>query len=124
MAPRNPAHIGPGGRGFFGTVTVGTRGQISIPAQARKSLGLEPGDQLVVLTDPAQGLALIPLSLLLAQHADPNPIAGRPRGARRNTRYPRGGRGGSNTNKGRRRHPRGAHSGSGHRSRGGHRIRR
>lgn len=75
MTPRNPAHIGPGGRGFFGTVTVGTRGQISIPAQARKSLGLEPGDQLVVLTDPAQGLALIPLSLLLAQHADTNPIA-------------------------------------------------
>ena len=61
MAPRNPAQFGPGGRGFFGTVTVGTRGQISIPAQARKSLGLEPGDQLVVLTDPAQGLALVPL---------------------------------------------------------------
>lgn len=75
MTPRNPAHLGPGGRGFFGTVTVGTRGQISIPAQARKSLGLEPGDQLVVLTDPAQGLALVPLSLLLAQHADTNPLA-------------------------------------------------
>ena len=72
MTPRNPAHFGPGGRGFFGTVTVGTRGQISIPAQARKSLGLEPGDQLVVLTDPAQGLALVPLSLL---HADTNPLA-------------------------------------------------
>ena len=75
MTPRNPAHFGPGGRGFFGTVTVGTRGQISIPAQARKSLGLEPGDQLVVLTDPAQGLALVPLSLLLAQHAGTNPLA-------------------------------------------------
>ena len=75
MTPRNPAHLGPGGRGFFGTVTVGTRGQISIPAQARKSLGLEPGDQLVVLTDPAQGLALVPLSLLLAQHAGTNPLA-------------------------------------------------
>ena len=75
MAPRNPAQFGPGGRGFFGTVTVGTRGQISIPAQARKSLGLEPGDQLVVLTDPAQGLALVPLSLLLAQHAGTNPLA-------------------------------------------------
>ena len=32
MTPRNPAHYGPGGRGFFGTVTVGTRGQVSIPA--------------------------------------------------------------------------------------------
>ena len=68
MTPRNPAQYGPGGRGFFGTVTVGTRGQVSIPAQARKSLGLEPGDQLVVL-------ALVPLSLLLAQHADTNPLA-------------------------------------------------
>lgn len=75
MTPRNPSLSGPGGRGFFGTVTVGTRGQVSIPAQARKALGLEPGDQLVVLTDPAQGLALIPLSFLLAQHADTNPIA-------------------------------------------------
>ena len=70
MTPRNPAQYGPGGRGFFGTVTVGTRGQVSIPAQARKSLGLEPGDQLVGLTDPAPGLALGPLS-----HADTNPLA-------------------------------------------------
>ena len=75
MTPRNPAQYGSGGRGFFGTVTVGTRGQVSIPAQARKSLGLEPGDQLVVLTDPSQGLALIPLSVLVSQHADTNPIA-------------------------------------------------
>ena len=59
MTPRNPAHIGPNGKGFFGTVTVGRRGQVALPAQARKQLGLEPGDQLVVLTDPAQELALI-----------------------------------------------------------------
>ncbi len=58
MTPRNPAHIGPDGKGFFGTVTVGRRGQVALPAQARRQLGLEPGDQLVVLTDPAQGLAL------------------------------------------------------------------
>ena len=48
MVPRNPVHIGPDGRGFFGTVTVGQRGQVAIPAQARKNLGLESGDQLVV----------------------------------------------------------------------------
>ena len=53
MVPRNPVHIGPDGRGFFGTVTVGQRGQVAIPAQARKNLGLESGDQLVVLTDLA-----------------------------------------------------------------------
>ena len=70
MTPRNPAHIGPDGRGFFGTVTVGQRGQVALPAQARKQLGLEPGDQLVVLTDPAQGLALIVLRLLLERASD------------------------------------------------------
>ena len=74
MTPRNPAHIGPDGRGFFGTVTVGQRGQVALPAQARKQLGLEPGDQLVVLTDPAQGLALIPLRLLL-ERAPNDPLA-------------------------------------------------
>ena len=74
MTPRNPAHIGPDGKGFFGTVTVGQRGQVALPAQARKQLGLEPGDQLVVLTDPAQGLALIPLRLLL-ERAPNDPLA-------------------------------------------------
>ena len=74
MTPRNPAHIGPDGRGFFGTVTVGRRGQVALPAQARRQLGLEPGDQLVVLTDPAQGLALIPLRLLL-ERAPNDPLA-------------------------------------------------
>jgi hypothetical protein len=74
MVPRNPVHIGPDGRGFFGTVTVGQRGQVAIPAQARKNLGLESGDQLVVLTDPAQGLALIPLRLLLERAPD-DPLA-------------------------------------------------
>ena len=70
MAPRNPAHIGPDGRGFFGTVTVGQRGQVAVPAQARKHLGLEPGDQLVVLTDPAQGIALIPRRFVLDRAPD------------------------------------------------------
>ena len=74
MTPRNPAHIGPDGRVFFGTVTVGWRGRVALPAQARRQLGLEPGDQLVVLTDPAQGLALIPLRLLL-ERAPNDPLA-------------------------------------------------
>ena len=38
MTPRNPAHYGPGGRGFFGTVTVGTRGQVSIAALVRNTM--------------------------------------------------------------------------------------
>ena len=75
MVPRNPSHIGPDGRGFFGTVTVGQRGQVALPTQARKHVGLEPGDQLIVLTDPAQGLALIPLASLLERAPKDDPLA-------------------------------------------------
>jgi AbrB family looped-hinge helix DNA binding protein len=35
---------------FYGTTTIGARGQVVIPAQARKDLNLKPGDQLVVMT--------------------------------------------------------------------------
>ncbi len=36
-------HRGPGGRAFYGAVTVGERGQVVIPAQARRDHGIEPG---------------------------------------------------------------------------------
>lgn len=31
---------------LYGTATVGTKGQIVIPADAREELGIEPGDRL------------------------------------------------------------------------------
>ncbi len=34
---------------FYGTTTLGARGQVVIPAQARKDLKLEPGDQIAVM---------------------------------------------------------------------------
>jgi AbrB family looped-hinge helix DNA binding protein len=34
---------------MYGTTTVGARGQVVIPAQARKDLKLKPGDQLVAM---------------------------------------------------------------------------
>lgn len=37
---------------FYGSVTVGERGQIVIPAEARSELGFQPGDKLLVLKDP------------------------------------------------------------------------
>ena len=33
----------------YGTTTVGARGQVVIPADARKDLNLKPGDQLLVI---------------------------------------------------------------------------
>ena len=44
---------------FYGAVTIGERGQVVIPADARKRLGLEPGDKLLVFRHPhAPGLML------------------------------------------------------------------
>ncbi len=37
---------------FFGSVTVGERGQIVIPAEARAALEIKPGDKLIVMRDP------------------------------------------------------------------------
>jgi AbrB family looped-hinge helix DNA binding protein len=56
-------HLGlnlpPKGKHLFGIVTVGDKGQIVIPAKARKCFDIHPGDQLVVLGDETQGLALM-----------------------------------------------------------------
>ncbi|NBJ88379.1 AbrB/MazE/SpoVT family DNA-binding domain-containing protein [Acutalibacter sp. 1XD8-36] len=42
------------------TVTVGEKGQIVIPKQAREVFGIKPGDTLIVLGDRDRGLAIPP----------------------------------------------------------------
>ncbi len=37
---------------FFGTSTVGERGQIVIPAEAREEFNIQPGDKLMVMRHP------------------------------------------------------------------------
>lgn len=49
----------PKGRHAFGMVKVGEKGQIVIPAKARKVFGICPGDNLIVLGDEAQGIAIL-----------------------------------------------------------------
>ena len=49
----------PKGKHLFGVVTIGDKGQIVIPAKARKLFEILPGDQLVVLGDEGQGLAIM-----------------------------------------------------------------
>ena len=49
----------PKGKHLFGMVTVGDKGQIVIPARARKLFDISAGDQLVVLGDETQGLAVM-----------------------------------------------------------------
>lgn len=47
---------------FAWTVTVGEKGQIVIPKQAREVFGISPGDTLVLLGDEKRGLAIPPRS--------------------------------------------------------------
>ena len=44
---------------IFGVVTVGERGQIVIPKKARDIFDIKPGNQLLMLGDEEQGLALV-----------------------------------------------------------------
>ncbi len=46
--------VKPGLDDIFGTVNVGERGQIVIPAEVRKKLDIHTGDKLVLLGHPAK----------------------------------------------------------------------
>ena len=44
---------------FYGSATVGERGQVVIPADARQELGIEPGDKVLFMHHPIhEGLML------------------------------------------------------------------
>lgn len=45
------------------TATVGEKGQIVIPKQAREIFGIKPGDTLVLLGDEKRGIAIPPKSM-------------------------------------------------------------
>lgn len=51
--------VPPKGKHMFGLVTVGDKGQIVIPAKARKLFEINAGDQLVIVGDEGQGLAIL-----------------------------------------------------------------
>lgn len=53
---------------FYGTITVSDRGQIVIPAQARRDFGIEVGDKLMVFGDLRHGLALARAEDVIARH--------------------------------------------------------
>ena len=40
------------------TVTVGTKGQIVLPKEAREAFNINPGDTLIILGDSTKGLAV------------------------------------------------------------------
>ena len=50
---------GPEGK-YAWTATVGEKGQIVIPKQARDIFGIKPGDTLLLLGDEKRGIAIPP----------------------------------------------------------------
>ncbi len=48
---------GPKGK-YAWTATVGEKGQIVIPKQAREIFGINPGDTVLILGDESKGLAI------------------------------------------------------------------
>ena len=47
-------------RKYAWTATVGEKGQIVIPKQAREIFGIKPGDTLIILGDEKRGMAIPP----------------------------------------------------------------
>ena len=52
-------YVPPKGKHMFGMVKVGDKGQIVIPAKARKLFQISPGDNLIILGDESQGIAML-----------------------------------------------------------------
>ena len=55
---QNGIGLQPKGKHVFGLVTVGAEGQIVLPKKAREIFHISEGDNLLVLGDEAQGIAL------------------------------------------------------------------
>lgn len=50
---------------FFGSATVGERGQVVIPADARKKYDINPGDKVLVIGHPsAKGMLICKLDAM------------------------------------------------------------
>jgi len=55
-------------RRFYGSITVSNRGQVVIPAEARRDFGIEVGDKLLVLGKLDEGLAIVKASAFLEKY--------------------------------------------------------
>ena len=58
------------GKRFYGSITVSERGQIVIPAEARRDFNIEVGDKLLVFGDLDQGIAIAKASTIIKNAGD------------------------------------------------------
>ena len=59
------------GKKFYGSVTVSERGQIVIPAEARKDFDIKTGDKLLVLADLEKGIVFTKANFMLQMMEGP-----------------------------------------------------
>jgi AbrB family looped-hinge helix DNA binding protein len=56
--------VPPEGKRFYGSIKVSERGQIVIPADARKDFKIKTGDKLLVFGDMETGLWIAPFNIM------------------------------------------------------------
>jgi AbrB family looped-hinge helix DNA binding protein len=66
----------PEGKRFYGTVTVSERGQVVIPAEARRDFNIEIGEKLLVFGDLEKGLWVVQASMVIDKMPELNTILG------------------------------------------------
>jgi AbrB family looped-hinge helix DNA binding protein len=54
----------PAQKKLYGTATIGSKGQVVIPADAREELGLKPGDRLYVVSAGQGGVVFLKEEML------------------------------------------------------------
>lgn len=54
----------PHNKKLYGTATIGSKGQVVIPAEAREDLGLKAGDRLYVLSGGTAGVVFLKEEML------------------------------------------------------------
>lgn len=57
--------IPPKGKHFLGRIQLGENGEIFIPKKGREIFDLQPGDELILLGDEEQGIAMIKAEAML-----------------------------------------------------------
>lgn len=73
-----PLAPAPVGKHIWGTVCIGSKGQIVIPKQARDVFNLHDGDSLVVLGDEKEGIALVKADLFERRIQEAMSLSARP----------------------------------------------
>jgi AbrB family looped-hinge helix DNA binding protein len=67
---------------FYGSATVGSKGQIVIPADARTAMNIKPGDKVVVVRGPQEGSIIVfrvdSFEGLMARATERQPSAAKP----------------------------------------------